>query len=60
MSQYPLTDLIVALMRMEPAHREAASAERAAERYGVPIERCRYWIDHYRTQPGKVSRKRRL
>jgi hypothetical protein len=47
--RFPLTEFIAALMKMTPQQRRAASAERAAERYGLPVARCQGYIDHFRS-----------
>jgi len=46
---YPLTDFLVALIRMTPEQRQAASAERAASRYGLRLDWCEWWIAHFKT-----------
>lgn len=48
MSLYPLTDFMIALWKMEPAQRAKASAERAATRYGIPVEVARWNIEEAR------------
>jgi hypothetical protein len=45
---FPGTDFICALFKMTPGQRLNASAEKAAERYGLPVELCRWWIDQAR------------
>jgi len=45
---FPLTSFIIALYKMTPEQRARASAERAAERYGLPVDRCQWWIDEAR------------
>jgi hypothetical protein len=45
---FPLQSFIVALYQMTPEQRLNASAERAAERYGLDVERCRWWIEEAR------------
>lgn len=47
----PLTDFIVALYKMTPEQRRSASAQRAAERYGLTSDLCQWWItEAQRTQ----------
>jgi hypothetical protein len=46
--RFPRTQFILALMKMTPQQRLNASAEKAAERYGLPLEDCQWWINHYR------------
>lgn len=41
---FPMTDFIVALHKMTPEQKLAASPEKAAERYGLSVDRCRWWI----------------
>ena len=41
----PLTDFIVALYKMTMEQRKAESAEKAAERYGLPLDLCQWWIE---------------
>lgn len=55
--RFPLTEFIIALMRMTPPQRQAASAERASKRYGLPLPWCRWWIEHYRTVFEKEKRR---
>lgn len=57
--RFPLTEFIVALIRMTPEQRFAASAERAAARYGLPIDWCRWWIAHFRTVFESSRKERR-
>lgn len=57
--KFPLTDFIVALIRMTPEQRMAASAERASARYSLPLEWCRWWIEHFRTVFEKQPRRRK-
>jgi hypothetical protein len=47
--KFPLTEFIVALARMTPEQRQAASAERASSRYGLPLPWCEWWIKHFRS-----------
>ena len=46
--EFPLTTFVVALMKMEPAQRMKASAERAATRYGIRQDWAQWWIDEAR------------
>jgi hypothetical protein len=59
--RFPLTDFIVALIRMTPEQRAAASADRAATRYALPLPWCEWWIAHFRTvfEPARGKEKRR-
>lgn len=41
----PLTNFIVALYKMTMQQRLEASAERAAARYGLPLDLCQWWIE---------------
>ena len=45
-SLFPLTNMIVALIKMTPGQRHNASAQLAATRYDLPLAWCQYWIDH--------------
>ncbi len=47
----PLTEFIIALYKMTPEQRRGASAERAAARYGLPVDWCQWWIDEARQCP---------
>jgi hypothetical protein len=58
-SRFPLTDFIAALIRMTPEQRMAASAERAAARYALPLEWCRWWIEHFRTVFEPIRKEKR-
>jgi hypothetical protein len=44
---FPLTQFIVALIKMTHEQRMKASAEKAAARYGLPVGTCQWWINHY-------------
>lgn len=46
--RFPGTEFICALFKMSPAQRLNASAERAAQRYGLSLEECEWWINHAR------------
>lgn len=41
-----MTDFLIALFKMTHDQRANASPERAAARYGLPVEWCRDWIAH--------------
>lgn len=45
---FPLDQLTIALMKMTPRQRANASAEKAAAKYDLPVEWCRFEIDHWR------------
>jgi hypothetical protein len=44
----PLTEFLVALAKMTPDQRAKASAERAAERYGIRLDWAQHYINHWR------------
>lgn len=46
--RFPLTEFIVALFRMTPEQRMAADPKRAAERYGLPLPWCEFYINQAR------------
>jgi len=49
--RFPATEMMVALMKMTPEQRARASAEKAAARYGLPLERCEFEINWWRGVP---------
>lgn len=56
----PMTEFICALMKMTPAERRAASSERAAQRYGIPVEWAQWWIDEMQGAEQWPVQKERL
>lgn len=46
--RFPYTEFMVALIKMTPEQRAKASAEKAAARYGLPLEWCEWEINWWR------------
>jgi hypothetical protein len=45
---FPLTKLIIDLMKATPARRAKAEPERVAKKYGVPVATAKFYIDEAR------------